>query len=246
MEPDHSIIGVDDDFGQFLATATQDPAGESALTKIATTQKMKGDDRSVFMNKNHLTEWRGKQVSAFDMRGAPALQGKHNHQNACAAWATARALGIGPKLIQKGLETFPGLAHRMERVGEVDGVTYINDSKATNADAAEKALLTYDNIRWIAGGVAKAGGIEPLLPLLDRVRKTYLIGEAAEAFSATLGTAEHEICGDLATAMQRAAAEAEAGDVILLSPACASKDQFMSFEARGDAFRAAVEERGVK
>ena len=245
--PDHSIIGIDEEHGQFLATAVQDDAEDGArLTKFATTRKMKGEERSVFMNKNHLTEWRGKQVSAFDMRGAPALQGKHNHQNACAAWATARALGIGPKLIQKGLETFPGLAHRMERVGEVDGVTYVNDSKATNADAAEKALLTYDNIRWIAGGVAKAGGIEPLLPLLDRVRKTYLIGEAAEAFSATLGAAEHEICGDLATAMQRAAAEAEAGDVILLAPACASKDQFMSFEARGDAFRAAAEERGVK
>lgn len=245
--PDHAIIGIDEAHGQFLATATQDDAEDGArLTRFATTQKLKGEDRSVFMNKNHLTEWRGKQVAAFDMRGAPALQGKHNHQNACAAWATARALGIGPRLIQKGLETFPGLPHRMERVGQANGITYVNDSKATNADAAEKALLTYENIRWIAGGVAKAGGIEPLVPLLDRVKKTYLIGEAASAFAQTLGNAPQEVCGDLETAMQRASEEAETGDVILLAPACASKDQFTSFEARGDAFRDLAQERGAK
>lgn len=238
--PDHSIIGVDDDFGQFLATATQDPAGESALTKIATTQKMKGDDRSVFMNKNHLTEWKGKQIAAFDMRQAPNLQGKHNHQNACAAWAVARAVNLGPKLIQNALISFPGLPHRMEIVGEANGVTYVNDSKATNADAAEKALLTYENIHWIAGGVAKAGGIEPLLPLMDRVTKTYLIGEATDEFAFQLGDHPFEACGDLSAAIAKAAANAKEGDVILLSPACASFDQFPSFETRGDAFRDAA------
>lgn len=244
--PDHAVIGMDEAHGRYLATAFQDDAEDGAgLTRIATTQKLKGEARSVFMNKNHLTEWRGKQIAAFDMRGAPALQGTHNHQNACAAWAAARALGIGPKLIQQALETFPGLPHRMERVGEVDGVLYVNDSKATNADAAEKALLTYRDIRWIAGGVAKEGGITPLLPLMDKVAKTYLIGAAAEAFAATLADHPHEMCGDLATAVARATAEATAGDVILLSPACASFDQFTSFEARGDAFRVLAQERGA-
>ncbi|MGB0411227.1 MAG: UDP-N-acetylmuramoyl-L-alanine--D-glutamate ligase [Pikeienuella sp.] len=244
--PEHAIIGLDEDHGRFLAAAVQDDAEDGArLTRIATTRKLKGEDRSVFMNKNHLTEWRGKQVAAFDLRGAPALQGKHNHQNACAAWAAARALGIGPKLIQKALETFPGLPHRMERVGVANGVTYVNDSKATNADAAEKALLTYENIRWIAGGVAKEGGIEPLLPLMDRVAKTYLIGRDADAFATTLSGHAYEMCGDLETAMARAAAEAEEGDVILLAPACSSFDQFASFEARGDAFRALAQERGA-
>ena len=244
--PEHAIVGVDEDHGRFLTTAIQDDAEDGArLTRIATTQKIRGDDRSVFMNKNHLTEWRGKQIAAFDMRGAPALQGAHNHQNACAAWAAARALGIGPKLIQKGLETFPGLPHRMELVGEAAGVLYVNDSKATNADAAEKALLTYDNIRWIAGGVAKEGGVAPLLPLMDRVVKTYLIGRAADDFAGTLADHPHERCNDLETAVARAAAEATAGDVILLAPACASFDQFASFEARGDAFRALARERGA-
>lgn len=239
--PDHSVVGVDDEYGQFLAAATQDPSGESALTKIATTQKMRGEDRSVFMNKNHLTEWRGKQIAAFDMRHAPNLQGRHNHQNACAAWAVARALNIGPKLIQNALISFPGLPHRMEIVGQANGVTYVNDSKATNADAAEKALLTYRRIHWIAGGVAKAGGIEPLLPLMDRVTRTYLIGEATDEFAFQLGDHPFEACGDLSAAIARAAENARDGDVVLLSPACASFDQFASFEARGDAFREAAQ-----
>lgn len=239
--PEVSVVGVDDEFGRFLATSIQDEAEDGAMTTpISTTTKLRGEARSVFMNRNHLTEWKAKQIAAFDMREAPNLQGAHNHQNACAAWAAARALGIGPKQIGEALRSFPGLPHRMEIVGRAKDVLYVNDSKATNADAAEKALLTFDRIRWIAGGVAKAGGIEPLRPLLDKVVKTYLIGEAAEAFAATLGDRPHEACGDLAAALARAAAEAEAGEVVLLSPACASFDQWKSFEARGDAFREAA------
>ena len=207
---------------------------------MATTQRLRGEDRSVFMNKNHLTEWKGKQIAAFDMRQAPNLQGAHNHQNACAAWAAARALNLGPKLIQNALVSFPGLPHRMEIVGEAQGVTYVNDSKATNADAAEKALTTYDRIRWIAGGVPKAGGIEPLKPLFPRIAKTYLIGEAVDDFAFTLGDNPFDICKALDAAVAKAAAEAAAGETVLLSPACASFDQFASFEARGDAFRAAA------
>src|SRR5699024_9502265 len=142
-----------------------------------------------------------------------------------------------PRQIEAALAGFPGLAHRMERIGEAGGVVFVNDSKATNADAAGKALTSYDRIRWIAGGKPKAGGIEPLRPLFGRIAGAYLIGEAEEAFAATLGATPHRLCGDLAAAVAAAAEEAQPGDTVLLSPACASFDQFPDFEARGEAFR---------
>ena len=230
--PARSIIGVDEPEGRYLAGRVEAPI------RISASQRLRSDEWSVFMNRNHLTEWRGKQISAIDIRGAQGLLGAHNHQNACAAYAACRALGLGPRQIETGLSTFPGLAHRMERLGLRGGVIWVNDSKATNADAAEKALASYDRIRWIAGGQAKEGGISKLRPLFPRIAKAYLIGEAAEPFADTLGGTAHEISGTLAVAAAHAAAEADAGDVILLSPACASFDQFVSFEARGDAFRA--------
>ena len=168
------------------------------------------------------------------------MHGAHNHQNACAAYAACRAVGLGPRQIEGGLVSFPGLAHRMERVGEAEGIVFVNDSKATNADAAEKALLAYENIRWIAGGRPKEGGIEPLRPLFRKIAKAYLIGEAEAGFAATLGEVAHMRCGTLAEAVGAARADARPGDVILLSPACASFDQFASFEARGEAFRVLV------
>lgn len=233
--PETAIIGIDEVEGRALAAIMDDPV----LVSVAT--RPRGEGRSVFMNRNHLTEWRaGRQIAAFDMRDALALAGRHNHQNACAAWAAARAIGIAPRQIEEALASFPGLAHRMERIGEADGVIFVNDSKATNADAAEKALTSYERIRWIAGGRAKAGGIESLRPHFDRVAKAYLIGEAAEEFAATLGDTPHQICTTLDAAVSAAAADAGAGEVVLLSPACASFDQFPDFEARGDAFRAAL------
>lgn len=237
--PEVSVIGVDDGFGRFLAATLADPSGEGGrLVPVSVGAKLRGEGRSVFMNRDFLTEWaKGKQAAAFDMREAPALRGDHNRQNACAAWAAARALGVGPKIVEAALRSFAGLPHRLERVGEAGGVVFVNDSKATNADAAEKALLACDRIRWIAGGVPKAGGIEPLRPLFPKVAKAYLVGEAAAGFAATLGAHPHELCGDLATAVARAAAEAEPGETVLLSPACASFDQHRDYEARGDAFR---------
>lgn len=234
--PERSIIGVDGTEGQSLANSI----GPEAV-QIANSQKLRGDGWSVFMNKNHLTEWRGgKQMAATDLRTAPALIGAHNHQNACAAYAACRAVGVPPRRIEAGLTTFPGLAHRLERIGEAGGVTFVNDSKATNADAAEKALLSYDRIRWILGGRAKEDGIDALIPLFDRVAKAYVIGECADEFAATLGSTPNEVCGDLETAVVKAMAEADPGETVLLAPAAASWDQFTSFEARGDAFRALV------
>jgi UDP-N-acetylmuramoylalanine--D-glutamate ligase len=234
--PTRSVIGIDEPEGRALAGVTEAPIAVSVETRP------RGSGWSVFMNKSYLTDWRaGKQAGAIDMRAALALQGAHNHQNACAAYAACRAAGLGPRQIEGGLVSFPGLAHRMERLGKAEGIVFVNDSKATNAGAAEKALLAYENIRWIAGGRPKEGGIEPLRPLFGKIAKAYLIGEAEAEFAATLGDTPHARCGALADAVTAARADARPGDVILLSPACASWDQFASFEARGDAFRALVE-----
>jgi UDP-N-acetylmuramoylalanine--D-glutamate ligase len=149
------------------------------------------------------------------------------------------AIGAAPEWIVRGLASFPGLAHRQENVCVVEGVSFINDSKATNADAAGKALSSYEDIYWIAGGQAKEGGIDSLKDELSHVKKAYLIGEAQDAFAQTLeGVLDCERCTTLDKAVLRAFADARAtGGVILLSPACASWDQFTSFEARGDVFK---------
>jgi UDP-N-acetylmuramoylalanine--D-glutamate ligase len=186
----------------------------------------------------------GREEARIDLRPMPSLRGAHNWQNACMAYGAARALGVSVAEIEKGMRSFPGLAHRMQEVGRVSGIAFINDSKATNADAAEKALLSFDTIYWIAGGIAKQGGIESLRPLFPRVAKAYLIGQATDEFAATLGTVPLEKCGTLDKAVQAAGRDAVAdgrkGAVVLLSPACASFDQYPDFEVRGDAFAAAV------
>ena len=173
---------------------------------------------------------------------ARALRGAHNGQNAAAAFSACEWLGVNHGAICAGFDSFPGLPHRMEEVVRMGATLFINDSKATNADAAEKALLSFDDIFWIIGGKAKDGGIEPLRPLFSRVRKAYLIGAAADDFARSLGDAiPHEQCGALDVAIERAAQDALSCDarepVVLLSPACASYDQFPNFEMRGNAFR---------
>lgn len=190
----------------------------------------------------------GLRRDAGTLEGMRTLAGAHNAQNAAAAYAVGRALGFRPRDILEAFASFPGLAHRMEIVGEEAGILFVNDSKATNADAASKALATYDNIYWILGGKAKAGGIESLAPYFTKVRRAYLIGDAAEEFTDTLaGKVETRHSGtlDVATEAAREDALAETGAggqaVVLLSPACASFDQFANFELRGDAFRQTVE-----
>jgi UDP-N-acetylmuramoylalanine--D-glutamate ligase len=183
-----------------------------------------------------------------DLRLAPALRGAHNGQNAAFAFAAARALGLSADEIARGMASFPGLAHRMEQVGRLGRVLFVNDSKATNADAAEKALLSFGDIYWILGGKAKEGGIEPLRRLFPRVAKAYLIGAASEEFARTLGAeVTFERCGELENALGAAARDAALSaapePVVLLSPACASYDQFANFEARGDRFRDLVAAR---
>jgi UDP-N-acetylmuramoylalanine--D-glutamate ligase len=181
-----------------------------------------------------------------DITGIGSLRGVHNAQNAACAAAAALALGLELPAIQAGLRSFPGLAHRMEEIGRLGAVLFVNDSKATNADSAAQALASFDDIFWIAGGKPKTGGIESLRGFFPRIRKAYLIGEATEDFAATLGSdVPHEISGTLDNAVSAAAHDAEATaarePVVLLSPACASFDQYRNFEVRGDAFRSLVQ-----
>ena len=187
-------------------------------------------------------------VEVADLLRAPGLPGRHNWQNAAAAYAAARALGVSMEDAAAGLITFPGLAHRMETVGQIGKVKFVNDSKATNADAARQAMTTYPKFYWIAGGKAKTGGIEPLADLFPRIARAYLIGEAADDFSKTLDATPHSISRTLDVAVAAAYADARASDeeaVVLLSPACASFDQFADFEVRGDAFRAIVNDMAI-
>ncbi|WP_398468891.1 UDP-N-acetylmuramoyl-L-alanine--D-glutamate ligase [Tardiphaga sp.] len=187
----------------------------------------------------------GAQSAVADLADIGSLRGLHNAQNAAAASAAVRALGVSLDVLQKGLRSFPGLAHRMEQVGHLGTTLFVNDSKGTNADAAAKALSSFTDIFWIAGGKAKEGGIAPLAELFPRVKKAYLIGEAANDFSRTLeGKVPFDVSVTLDVAVANAARDAaEAGlpaPVVLLSPACASFDQFRNFEIRGDRFRELV------
>lgn len=184
-----------------------------------------------------------------DLSAARSLPGRHNAQNAAFAYAAARALGVSHEAAVEGLLTFPGLAHRMEAVGRLGSVRFINDSKGTNADAARQALASYPSVFWIAGGKAKEGGIDSLRDLFPHVAKAYLIGEAADAFSVALADTPHVVAHTMERAVELAAADAAAAggeQVVLLSPACASFDQYPDFEVRGEAFRAAVLALGAK
>jgi UDP-N-acetylmuramoylalanine--D-glutamate ligase len=184
----------------------------------------------------------GARSEVARIGGIGSLRGLHNAQNAACAAACALALGVSADVLQNGLRSFPGLAHRMEQVGRRDNVLFVNDSKGTNADAAAHALSSFADIFWIAGGKPKLGGITGLAEYFPRIRKAYLIGEAAQEFAGTLGErVPHEISETLDVAVANAARDAAASGVadavVLLSPACASFDQYRNFEIRGAKFR---------
>ncbi|NCO21286.1 MAG: UDP-N-acetylmuramoyl-L-alanine--D-glutamate ligase [Rhodobacterales bacterium] len=239
--PDRAVIGVDEPEGVYLANQLVEHASDDRLIRISVDRKLTGPGWSVQARKGHLSEWRkGRQMGTIDLRAIVGLPGSHNHQNACAAYAVARTLGLPPRTIEDALHSFAGLPHRSQMVGEKAGVRFVNDSKATNVDSAEKALLAFKSIRWIAGGLGKDGGIASLSPHLGEVKKAYLIGHSARDFALQLGDTPHEICDTMANAVARAAAEAEPGDTVLLAPAAASFDQYPNFEKRGEDFVAQV------
>jgi UDP-N-acetylmuramoylalanine--D-glutamate ligase len=232
-----AVIGLDDAICR--AIADQLAATGHRIVPISVEEKAPG---GVYVIGGRLVDdIDHAQAAVLDLVEAARLPGRHNWQNAAAAFAAARCLGIDAATAAAGIKTFPGLAHRQELIATIDGVRYVNDSKATNADAAAKALACYDDICWIAGGVAKEGGIASLSPYFPRIRHAFLIGEAAPAFAATLsGQVPFTRAGDLANAVRAAHDLAQPGSTVLLSPACASFDQFTDFEARGDAFRRLV------
>jgi UDP-N-acetylmuramoylalanine--D-glutamate ligase len=239
--PDRAVIGVDEAEGRYLAGQMAEGPEDDRVIRISAGQKLEGFGWSVFARKGFLAEWRkGRQMASIDLRAVPGLPGAHNHQNACAAYAACRSLGIAPKLIEGAFDSFAGLPHRSQLVGERGGVRFVNDSKATNVDSAAKALQAFPAIRWIAGGLGKEGGIKGLLPFVGSVRKAYLIGHSARDFALELGDVPHEICETMERALTGAAKEAVAGEVVLLAPAAASFDQYPDFEARGDDFVARV------
>ncbi|WP_417723852.1 UDP-N-acetylmuramoyl-L-alanine--D-glutamate ligase [Salipiger sp.] len=246
--PDRCVIGMDEPEGRYLANQLSEGPTDDRVIRISSGQKLSGPGWLVFARKGFLTEWRkGRQVAGIDLREIRGLPGAHNHQNACAAYAATRALGLAPRDIETALHSFEGLPHRSQTIAEAGGVSYVNDSKATNVDSAVKALLAFRNIRWICGGLEKEGGLAGLAPGLPNVRKAYVIGREAAKFALGLPGVEAEICTDMATAVAAASAEAEPGDVVLLAPAAASFDQYDSFEKRGEDFAekvAAVLARG--
>jgi UDP-N-acetylmuramoylalanine--D-glutamate ligase len=242
--PDRAVIGVDEPEGLFLAGQMSEGAADDRVIRISVHRKLTGPGWQVFARKGFLAEYRkGRQVAAIDLRSVRGLPGAHNHQNACAAFAVARALGLAPRQIEAAFHSFAGLPHRSQFVGEAGGVRFVNDSKATNTDSAAAALQAFERIRWIAGGLGKDGGIAALTPHLGHVAKAYLIGHSAREFALQLGDTPHEICETMERAVARAAEEAEAGDTVLLAPAAASFDQYRDFEARGDDFARLVKAR---
>ncbi len=239
--PDRAVIGVDEIEGQFLANQLGQGPADDRVIRISSGQKLDGFGWAVFARRGFLTEWRkGRQQASIDLREVSGLPGAHNHQNACAAYAVARSLGLAPRQVEAALRSFAGLPHRSQLVGERAGVRFVNDSKATNVDSAAKALQAFPAIRWIAGGLGKDGGIGGLLPHVGSVKKAYLIGHSARDFARELGEVPHEICETMERALARAAAEAEPGEVVLLAPAAASFDQYANFEQRGEDFAARV------
>ncbi|WP_323794656.1 UDP-N-acetylmuramoyl-L-alanine--D-glutamate ligase [Nisaea sp.] len=228
-----AIVGIDDTD----AAATAD--------RLAQVIRVSGSDNAAADIRSSDTRLIEGNNTLHDLAAARTLPGAHNHQNAAAAFAAARAAGIAEDVISKAIDSFPGLAHRQELVAECGGVRYVNDSKATNADATERALGCYQPLYWIAGGRAKEGGIAPLKPYFPRIRHAFLIGESAANFGETLGDAvPHTSCGTLDKAVSAAHAMAKQehldGATLLLSPAAASWDQFDNFEQRGDRFREQV------
>jgi UDP-N-acetylmuramoylalanine--D-glutamate ligase len=239
---DNAVICLDDDI--CVAIADRLKKAKKSGTSVSVTH----DDLAegiVLEGTRLVRRVQGRSLTIADLAGIASLRGKHNGQNAAAAVAALGSHGFDLDRVRAGLQSFPGLPHRMEEVGRLGKVLFVNDSKATNADAAEKALLSFEQIFWIIGGRAKEGGIEPLRSLFPKVVKAYLVGEATELFARTIGDdLPYERCGTLDVALLAATRDAEASSldapVVLLSPACASFDQFPDFEKRGDYFRGLV------
>jgi UDP-N-acetylmuramoylalanine--D-glutamate ligase len=232
-----AVVGVDDELSRAIADGLE---SRYAVKRVSIGRKV---ETGVFGTDGVLHEMeQGRELARVDLSGIGSLRGAHNWQNAAVAYALARSQGLASTSIAEGFKNFAGLPHRMEQVARKGKVLFVNDSKATNADAAAKALASFSGIYWIVGGRAKEGGLAGLEPFYPKLERAYLIGEAADAFARQLGDeVDHVQCGTLESAVAAAAADAGQSSgkepVVLLSPACASYDQFENFAKRGDAFR---------
>ncbi len=241
--PDRAVVGVDEPEGGFLAGQLSEGPSDDRVIRVSVNRKLTGPGWQVFARKGFLSEYRkGRQAGAIDLRPIAGLPGAHNHQNACAAYGACRALGLSPRQIEAGFQSYPGLPHRSQLFAEAGGVQYVNDSKATNVDSAIKALAAFKRIRWICGGLQKEGGLTALQGSTGAVAKAYVIGREAAAFAVGLDV-EAEVCGTMSEAVARAMADAESGDTVLLAPAAASFDQYDNFEQRGNDFMQQVRDR---
>jgi UDP-N-acetylmuramoylalanine--D-glutamate ligase len=233
-----AIIGVDDDWSR--ASAERIERSGKRVLRVSVVRPLAD---GLYVEGDEIIQASGAGARPIaSLRGIGSLRGVHNAQNAACAAGAALALGLAPDAVQSGLRSFPGLAHRMETIARKGRVLFVNDSKATNADSAAKALACFSDIFWIAGGKPKTGGISSLVGFFPRIRKAYLIGEAATGFAAELERkVPSVVAGTLDRAVELATRDAEAAaamaPVVLLSPACASFDQFRNFEVRGDKFR---------
>lgn len=234
---DHAVIGVDDPYCAQICTRLS-ARGDVAVSPVSVGKVL---GRGIHVLDGQLYDAEGVTARpVMDLKTIAHLPGVHNWQNLAVAYAAVKPLVRDPGDIARAMPSFPGLAHRIENVGSIGTVRFVNDSKATNADAAARALACFDSLYWIVGGKPKAGGIDALAPFFPRIRKAYLIGEAMDSFAATLdGRVACARSGTLDVAMREAFRDASAagGGVVLLSPACASFDQFRDFEARGEAFK---------
>lgn len=232
--PSVAVIGLDQKEGRLIANGIEG-------TLIGVSSDTHAGAWSICANAGVLSEWRGgDEVASFKLTGLDNLRGGHNHHNAAMAYGAARALGVDGEAIRAAMDGYCGLPHRCQVLGRGGGVLFVNDSKATNVEAVAQALAAFERIHWIVGGQNKGEGLAALTPHFGRVKRAYLIGESAADLAADLDGVAQEQCGTLARAVAAAMANAQDGDVILLAPACASFDQFSSFEERGDAFIAEV------
>lgn len=239
----HAVIGVFETEGEFLALRLQNQPQPIPITRLSNTyhsHAFAGTNQTVFLDNNTLIDTRhGERVASIDLTKF-TLKGIHNQQNACAAYSVARLLGVSTATITKALADFKGLPHRSQIVAKHGNVTFVNDSKATNVQSTIHALQNFKQVRWIAGGQAKDENLNALCPYLSSVVKAYIIGNDMDHFARVLSPIAYELCGTMKRAVACAIADAQSGDVVLLSPATASFDQYAHFAERGDDFVAEV------
>ena len=240
-----AVVGLDGDESRRIHDDLASRSGETGVRVIGISASKRVPGGVYAVDGVLYDDTAGQDENIMSLGGIETLPGVHNFQNVAAAYAAMHAIRLKSRTIKDGIRSFPGLAHRQQLVAKIDGIKYINDSKATNAEAAARALACYDEVYWIAGGRAKEGGLSVLTPYLPRIRHAFLIGEAAERMAAELRSrVETTISGDLEHAVRDARDavlhEGRKGAVILLSPACASFDQYRDFEERGIEFQSLV------